>query len=332
MSNRPIAMRDAFLDRLCQAMSFDDRIFFVSADFGSPVLDRIREQYPDRFVNVGIAEQNLINVSAGLATEGFKVFAYAIAPFITMRCYEQIRVNLALLSTVRAMNVNLIGVGAGYSYVVSGPTHQCYEDLSIMRAIPNMTIYSPADHVTSAALFESCLENNGPKYVRLDAQVLPIIYEKTPPNIVRGFHQLRSGCDVCLIATGYMVHTALDVAERLSALGIQAAVIDLFDLCHFDEDELFIILRPYRAMVTLEEGFRGRGGVDAMMFDWLAQRRLRIRLLNIGVEGLYRFELGSRIELHEQVGIGLHTVTSKVVEFLDEEQDEISIDEKQYSA
>jgi len=137
MSIKPIAMRDAFLDRVWRVMAEDESIFFTCADFGSPVLDKIREQFPDRFVNVGIAEQNLINVSAGLAIEGYKVFAYAIAPFITMRCYEQIRVSLALLSVVRPMNVNLIGVGAGYSYVVSGPTHQCYEDITIMRALPN---------------------------------------------------------------------------------------------------------------------------------------------------------------------------------------------------
>ena len=133
---KPIAMRDALLRRIHGAMEADQSIFFVSADFGSPVLDRIRADYPERFVNVGIAEQNLINVSAGLALEGYKVFAYAIAPFITMRCFEQIRVSLALLSEVRPMNVNLIGVGAGYSYVVSGPTHQCYEDITLMRGCP----------------------------------------------------------------------------------------------------------------------------------------------------------------------------------------------------
>ena len=141
MSTKPIAMRDALLERIWLSMRDDESIFFTCADFGSPVLDKIREQFPDRFINVGIAEQNLINVSAGLAIEGYKVFAYAIAPFITMRCYEQIRVSLALLSVVRPMNVNLIGVGAGYSYVVSGPTHQCYEDLTIMRALPNFRIF-----------------------------------------------------------------------------------------------------------------------------------------------------------------------------------------------
>lgn len=128
-------MRDSLLRNLWEKMFDDDHIFFLTADFGSPVLDLIRKDHSGRFVNVGIAEQNfLINVAAGLALEGFKVFAYAIAPFITMRCYEQTRVNLALLSKVRKMNVNLIGVGAGYSYTMSGPTHQCYEDLTIMES------------------------------------------------------------------------------------------------------------------------------------------------------------------------------------------------------
>src|SRR5258708_19783665 len=156
MPVKPRAMGDALLEQIHGAMASDPTIFFASADFGSPVLDRIRADHPDRFANVGIAEQNLINVSAGLALEGYKVFAYAIAPFITMRCFEQIRVNLALLSEVRTLNVNLIGVGAGYSYVVSGPTHQCYEDLTLMRALPNMQVLSPSDHVAAAALPSRC--------------------------------------------------------------------------------------------------------------------------------------------------------------------------------
>lgn len=317
MSVRPIAMRDAFLDRICQAMAFDETIFFVSADFGSPVLDRIRSQFPERFVNVGIAEQNLINVSAGLALEGYKVFAYAIAPFITMRCYEQIRVSLALLSTVRPMNVNLIGVGAGYSYVVSGPTHQCYEDITLMRAMPSMSVYSPADHVTAAALFDVCWENTTPKYLRFDAQVLPVLYETMPESMERGFHVHRLGGDLCLIATGYMVHTALQVAERLAALDVQVGVVDLFDMTGFSDDALHRVLSQFDSIATMEEGFRGRGGLDAMMFDWLARRKKDIRLLNIGVEGGYRFELGSRTELHEQVGIGVNVVTKKVLAFLE---------------
>lgn len=318
MNSKPLAMRDALLQRILDAMASDSRLFFVCADFGSPVLDRIRERFPERFINVGIAEQNLINISAGLALEGYIVFAYAIAPFITMRCYEQIRVSLALLSEVRPLNVNLIGVGAGFSYVVSGPTHQCYEDLTLMRAMPNMAIYSPADHVTSAALFDRCLALSGPKYLRLDAQVLPIVYADGNPNLEAGFHTHRHGRRICLVATGYMVHTAFKVADRLAEAGEEIGVIDLFDLSGFDPELLSASLADYDGIVTLEEGFRGRGGLDAMIFDFCARRHLPARILNIGVEGGYRFELGSRSELHEQVSIGENAVAQRLTEFLNE--------------
>lgn len=316
MNLRPIAMRDAFLEQICQRMALDERIFFVSADFGSPVLDKIRASFPDRFINVGIAEQNLINVSAGLALEGYTVFAYAIAPFITMRCYEQIRVSLVLLSAIRPMNVTLIGVGAGYSYVVSGPTHQCYEDLTIMRAFPSMAVYSPADHISAAAFFDTCCQHMGPKYLRLDAQVLPMLYDASLPDMTAGFHVHREAEGIALLATGYMVHTALAVAARLETLGVPVTVIDLFDLSRFSSTALQSALAHHDVLVTLEEGFRGRGGLDAMMFDFIARHEMNLRMLNVGVEGAYRFELGSRAHLHEQVGIGEVVVTKKILGFL----------------
>lgn len=298
-------------------MSTDKKIFFTCADFGSPVLDKIRADFPDRFVNVGIAEQNLINVSAGLALEGYKVFAYAIAPFITMRCFEQLRVSLALLSEVRPMNINLIGVGAGYSYVVSGPTHQCYEDITLMRALPNFRVLSPADHVTASTMFEVCSENNGPKYLRFDAQVLPIVYSEKigAPNLSLGFHILRSGSRICMISTGYMSHTSMKVAERLAQDGINVTLIDLFDITGFDQTAMKALIRAHDGLITLEEGFRGRGGIDSMFFDIVAREKLAMKQLNIGVEGGYRFELGTRTELHEQVGIGENAVFAAVSDF-----------------
>jgi len=316
MSTKALAMRDVLLNRIWIAMRENNKIFFTSADFGSPVLDKIRADFPDRFVNVGIAEQNLINISAGLALEGYTVFAYAIAPFITMRCFEQIRVSLALLSEVRPMNVNLIGVGAGYSYVVSGPTHQCYEDITLMRALPNFQVLSPADHVSADALFDKCIGTLGPKYLRFDAQILPVIYESGPPNWNIGYHVHRQGFGVCLLATGYMMHTALKVADTFNASDIIVGVIDLFDITNFDKEAMVMLLKDYKGLVTLEEGFRGRGGVDSMMFEFIARHNLNMPLLNLGVEGGYSFELGSREELHEQVGIGARTVKKAVTNFI----------------
>ena len=212
--------------------------------------------------------------------------------------------------------MNLIGVGAGYSYVVSGPTHQCYEDLSIMRALPNIDIYSPADHISATALFDQCIENMGPKYLRFDAQVLPVLYESFLPDMKNGFNVFRNGGNVCFVATGYMVHTALKVADQLASQGINIGVIDLFDISNFTADQLQMAINSYNGIVTMEEGFRGCGGMDAMMFEFVARRGLSARMLNIGVEGSYRFELGTRTDLHEQDGIGVQAVMKSVNEFM----------------
>jgi transketolase len=317
MASAKRPMRDALLTHILESMHEDDNIFFLTGDFGSPVLDKMQADLPQRFVNVGIAEQNLINVAGGLALEGFTVFAYAIAPFITMRCYEQTRVNLALLSTVRSMNVNLIGVGAGYSYVVSGPTHQCYEDISIMRTLPNVQVYSPADSVTAAQMVGSCLENGGVKYLRLDAQPLEDIYgldEKLPFPL--GFVEHNAGASLCIVATGYMTHVAKRVADRLEADGFRIGIIDLFDLSSVDQERLGQCLKNYRSVVSLEEGFTGRGGMDALLLNLIAEQQLGVRFIGCGIEGGYRFELGTREELHDQAGISeeaLHTMLRRLM-------------------
>jgi transketolase len=316
MSIKPLSMRDVFLERIWHKMSVNPSIFFISADFGSPVLDKIREDFPDRFINVGIAEQNLINITAGLAIEGYTVFAYAIAPFITMRCFEQIRVSLALLSEVRPMNVNLIGVGAGYSYVVSGPTHQCYEDITIMRALPNFQVFSPADHITTSALFDSCIATNGLRYLRLDAQVQPVLYPLESPNPSDGFHVHQKGDKVCFIATGFMVHTAFKIVEKINENRLKVGIIDIFDLTNFSKKKLKKVLGSYVAIVSFEEGFSGRGGLDAMLFEFIAESKLELKTLSIGVEPGYSFELGSRDELHEKVGIGVQSALKKIQPFV----------------
>ncbi len=310
--SKTLAMRDALLDSVWDRMSSDEKIFFITADFGSPILDRIRADFPKRFVNVGIAEQNLINISSGLSLEGYKVFAYAIAPFITMRCFEQLRVNLALLHKVRTINVNLIGVGAGYSYVVSGPTHQCYEDIGLIRNLPNFELYSPSDQHSASALVDLCVETDGPKYLRLDAQPLVALRNKLAENtLVDGFEVLRDGYNGLLIATGYMTHTALEVANQLSPK-LNLCVIDIFNLSSFNRKKLSTIIKNFRSIFTLEEGFVERGGVDAIIGALIREEKINCQHEPIGVEPNYRFELGSRDELHAMVGIGKKTIIEKV--------------------
>lgn len=290
-----MTMRDSFIGTLSDRMAKDDSIFFLAADLGAPALDRIRDEFPDRFINVGIAEQNLINVATGLALEGFSVYTYAIAPFITMRAFEQVRVNLAVSSQIRPVNVTMIGLGGGVSYVVSGPTHHCLEDLAIMRLLPNMSVYCPSDSVVAALLVDHTLATGGPKYIRFDGKALPALYsDPATVDINKGFARLAQGSDICLVSAGFMSHRAIKVAQERP----DVAVIDIFTLKPCDEAALARELYPYSHLITMEEGFINNGGLDSLVTKVVREHGLECRQHPIGFNDRYVFELGSRDHLH----------------------------------
>jgi transketolase len=294
-------MRDALIERIYERMKDNHRIFFVSADMGAPALDKLREDFRDRFVNVGIAEQNLINVSAGLALEGFIVYSYAIAGFIAMRAYEQIRTNLALLSQQRRINVNLIAVGAGVSYDMSGPSHHCLEDLAVIRTLPNIALCSPSDWVVTESFVDFSLNESGPKYIRLDGKPLPWIYdEKSHIEWEKGFHECVSGDKVCIVSTGHMTHKALTIAETLRADGRRIGVIDIFLLKPFNAEALFSLLQKYESVVTMEEAFADKGGLDGLVSNILSSRNSNARLVRLGFKDQYVSAYGSRDFLYAQ--------------------------------
>ena len=288
------AMRDTLLAKLYERMADDEKIFFLAADFGSPVLDKIRADYPNRFINVGIAEQNLINVAVGLALEGYKVFAYAIAPFITMRCYEQIRVNISVLSQVRDMNITLIGVGAGASYAMSGPTHHCLEDLSIMKTLPNMEVFSCSDYLLAEEFVDRALNSSGAKYARFDAQPLPAL-EESIECFDDGFRLLQTGSKACIISTGFMSHKAMKVAKDYDV-----CVVDLYLLNRFDIAKLRGMISHIGLIITIEEGFGNSGGLDSEINYHFKDRAV----VNMAFDKKYCFEIGDRELIHSINGVG----------------------------
>jgi len=293
-------MRDVFLEQIYRIMKRNKKIFFLSADFGAPTLDLIRKDYPDRFINVGIAEQDLINVSTGLALEGFTVYAYGIAPFLTMRAFEQIRINLAMLSQLRQVNVNLIGVGGGMSYAVSGPTHHCLEDLSIIRTLPNILLFSPSDWVLAEQFANYTIKNKSPKYIRFEGKPVVQIYdEKQKVDIAKGFSQLSSGEKVCIVSSGYMTHRALEVRDILAGENIKVGVIDVFLLKPLDEKLLYEQLKRYEYIITIEEAFIGKGGLDSLISGILEKKKSGTVLERVGVEDSYTFDIGDREYLHK---------------------------------
>ena len=295
MSNQK-TMRDTLIKRVCEQMHSDDSIFFLSADMGAPSLDSIRTDFKERFINVGIAEQNLVTVASGLAMEGYTVYALAIAAFF-LRAYEQIRNNMALMAPIKPLNINLLGVGSGVSYDMAGPSHHCLEDISIMRTLPNLHVVSPSDWVMAQNLPDWIARTQQPKYIRMDSKPLPALYNAADPlKLDSGFHEWRKGEELCLVATGHMTHQALKLAEAMTDRNV--GVLDLFFLKDLDRKALFATLSKYQRVVTMEEGFIDKGGLDNLIINLLRENRATIQSMHFGFKDTYFFKFGSRDYLY----------------------------------
>ncbi|EAI7266564.1 transketolase [Campylobacter coli] len=302
-----MTMRDAFLNTLFENMLTNDKIVIITADFGAPSLDRIRDKFPSRVINVGIAEQNAINISVGMALEGFVVYVYGIAPFISMRCYEQIRVNVAILSQFRKMNINIISVGIGMSYSTSGPTHHCLEDLSVIKTLPNIEIFSPSDCLIAKEYVKRSVEYNFPKYIRLDGEAVFCI--NSSYNIDFGFRILnkqRVNSSIALITTSYMsnkIYNSLDMFGDI-------LLVDLFLINKYNKEELSNKLKAIDTIVTVEESFINSGGLDAEInFNFKDKK-----IINLGLNKQYCLEVGKREYLHKKTGIDLINIKNIIKE------------------
>lgn len=218
-----LTQRDAFWNGVYEEALRDENVVIVSADMAAPALDKFRRRLPHQFINVGIAEQNAILVAAGMALEGKKPYAYAIAPFITYRCYEQIRLYCAGMN----LPITVVGVGAGFSYDDSGPTHHTLEDISIMRVLPHLRVYNMTDSVMAGAFAGITRRQAHSSYIRLDRQVLPALY-RPDDDFSAGLRRFRPGKDLLIIATGNMVHCALKLAQDLESRGVEAGVLDVY--------------------------------------------------------------------------------------------------------
>lgn len=298
-------MRDIMIEEIYHRMKTDDNIFFLSADFGSPKLDLIRNdpKINSRFINLGIAEQNLMATATGQSLEGFTTFAYGISAFVSLRCLEQIRNNLAIMGQIKQLNVNIISVGAGLSYDLSGPSHNCLEDLSIIRTLPNIDIISPSDNILVKKIVDYSLKNKRPKYIRLDSKPLNAIYsDEMNIKIEDGFYKLRKGNNFCIISTGFMTHTGLKVADYIEKYFFnKIGLIDIFMLRPLNENKLFNKIKNYKYIITMEEGFINKGGLDSLISSILDKMDIdnKIRLKRIGFEDRYEFRIGNREYLHK---------------------------------
>jgi transketolase len=304
-------MRDAFFEELYLLALADRNVVLIYGDQAAQTYEKFRQTIPGQIINGGIAEQNLIGVAAGLALGGKKVFVHAIAPFITLRCYEQIKVDLGLMS----LPVVLAGIGAGYSYGDAGPTHHAVQDLSILRAIPKMTILNASDTVSLSHFTKIAYENtNGPLYLRFDKANPPPIYTGEE-GFCAGLAKIRKGKDVIIISTGLMVHRALDAADKLNSLGIDAGVIDMYRIKPLNSVLLAELLTDCKKVVTLEE-HGPIGGLGSLISEFLCDSELNsISLKRIALEDSDCFTYGTRDYVHALMGLDTETLVARIHEW-----------------
>lgn len=239
-----------------------DIIVLASDSRGSANLGPFALEYPDQFVETGIAEQNLVSVAAGLASSGKIPFVASPACFLSMRSVEQVKVDAAYSNT----NVKLIGISGGVSYGALGMSHHSVQDIAVMRAIPNMTVILPADRFETEKMVEALIEQVGPTYVRIGRNPVEDVYDSLDYEFVIGkANKLREGQDLTIIATGEMVRVALDAAQLLASQGIQASVLNMHTLKPLDTESIIQAAKDTKRIVTLEEHsiFGGLGAAVA---------------------------------------------------------------------
>lgn len=299
-------IRDAFFDRVYELARQDPNLIFLTDDMDAFSLRRFKQEMPAQFVNIGVAEQNLINVAAGLAMGGKRVFAYGIASFVTMRAFEQIKVNLCSMR----LPVTLIGVGAGFSFGFDGPTHHGTQDVAILRALPEMTIFNPSDGVLAAACAEWALRHTGPVYVRLDKGPAPALGD-VGREPAPGFRILRPLQETNLLGSGFMVREALRVAEALEREGRPVGVVDVYQLKPVSERLVEEVLRPSQRIVSLEDHSL-IGGLGSLVSEVVADHRLAVPILRCGAADRQFLQYGSREWFHALNGLDVPALVERL--------------------
>lgn len=302
-------MRNHLIAELERIASEDSRVVVLTADLGYSVLDSFSEKFPDRCLNVGICEQNMTSVAAGLALEGHVVYTYSIGNFPVMRCLEQIR-NCVCYHDA---NVKIIAVGGGFVYGQLGMSHHATEDLAITRALPNMRVFCPADPDEAVQVLRAAHGIAGPCYIRLARGGEPRLHSEVTDYDVTRLLPLQEGRDVAVMATGPVLSEALAAARQLDNEGIRIGVYNCISLKPFDVEGLRLIAERYRAIVSLEEhnviGGLGSAIADALLSTMPVPMPWLVKL---GLQDVYTSVVGSQSYLRKHYGLSADDIARVV--------------------
>lgn len=282
-------MRNAFAETITNLAAVDQRIVLLSGDIGNRLFDNYKNLFPNRFYNCGVAEANMTGIAAGLALSGLKPVTYTIASFNTIRCLEQIKLDICYHDAP----VIIVGVGAGLSYGSLGSTHHTCEDISFLRSIPNMTIVCPADSFEVKKLLVESINYNKPVYLRIGKKGEPNFHKSIPDIKIGKGEIIKKGKDICLISTGNILLEVVKAAELLESNDINAQIVNLHTLKPLDNDLLKDIFEDFYLVATIEEHSL-IGGLGSSIAEWMIDNNIQKKLIRFGTKDEFFHKLGSQ--------------------------------------
>lgn len=301
-------MRNEFVEELTRLAAEDERIMLLTGDLGFMVLEPFREQFPDRFVNCGVAEQNMVGMATGLAQAGFVPFVYSIATFAALRPYEFIRNGPVL----HQLPVRIVGVGGGLDYGHNGVTHLAVEDYAVMRAQPGLTTIAPADAAQAQAALRATRDHAGPIYFRVSKRgdALPGLDGRFT---LGGAEVVREGSGPLLLAIGSIAHEAVSAAQELAGEGLDPAVAVVSSFNPSADEQLAALIAAAPLVLTVEAHYR-TGGLGSLVAELIAERQLGTRLLRAGLDEMPSKATGSQAYMEQAAGLDAATLARTVRE------------------
>lgn len=305
-------MRKAFFQVLGEVVATHGDIYLLTGDLGFGLFDSFRAKYPDKFYDIGVAESNMIGIAAGLSLSGKNVYCYSIIPFLVMRAYEHIRLDIAYNN----LSVKLVGVGGGFTYGLEGFTHFGLEDLALMRALPNMTVVVPADPIEARQLAKISCEYPSPLYIRLGRTGDPTIHDGTCNFEVGKGMILSEGRDVAIFAIGNMVFEAKQAVDILRKKGITATLINMHTVKPLDVELVKQCASAYDVIFSIEE-HSAVGGLGSALADVLCENAYKGVFKKMSIPEKLNDFIGDGNYLRDKYGLSSKKIASRILKKLE---------------
>ncbi len=302
-------MRTTFINTLTEMARDDEKVVCVIGDTGFSVFEDFEREFGERFINVGIAEQNFVSFGAGLAAMGMKPFIYNVASFMIYRAFEQIELDIAYQDNP----VIIVGVGGGHAYGSAGPTHHAYFDIALMRELPNMIVFCPGDPVEMKAVMYAAKDMNRPVYIRIGRSVDPVVHEKPIKfEVGKGIH-MRDGDDAVILATGVMLKDAVKATEILAYKGIEVGLYSIPTIKPMDKNLVMECKKKYKYIFTLEE-HSINGGLGSAVGDIILEdvKSCDVNLIKLGFPDVFAPVAGTREYLNDYYGLSPEKIANKI--------------------